>query len=392
LDCPGVVAPHLPRKGFEGATSPEQKFIGLVCGFLSGIDCLEDMAVRAQDAGFAAVPGGVCSSNRYSEFLSEFDAQQLRQLQDRLVDTSLAIRMAVAGFDEFTFILDSTKLEQFGKKQKGVAWSYDGHRGFDSLHACDTHSFPFWYAVRPGATHTADGAKEVLSAVLRKLPATCKKRLVLADSGYYAKDFFNACTQQGANFIVAMRANVYRPLMEKRTLNWFRCNPEKMRFFDGRAFEYAETVYHPEDCGRTLRVVFVRALREDHEGSLFQGQDYDYAAFATDLGMHKCDALTVFQKYRKRSNAENFLREMKNGINTRRFQFQRLNSCAAFAIAAAFSMAVMRLMAHVTGNKIIQFAKRIRDSLIRLPCEVIRHGREVTFLILSNHYQEVLRW
>ncbi len=76
-----LIAPHLPRKGFEGATTPEQKFVGLIYGFLSGIDCLEDMDVRAQDAGFSAVTGGVCSSNRYSEFLSEFDAQQLRQLQ-----------------------------------------------------------------------------------------------------------------------------------------------------------------------------------------------------------------------------------------------------------------------------------------------------------------------
>jgi hypothetical protein len=387
-----LIAPHLPRKGFEGATTPEQKFVGLIYGFLSGIDCLEDMDVRAQDAGFSAVTGGVCSSNRYSEFLSEFDAQQLRQLQDRLIETSFAMRKAVAGINEFTLVLDSTKHDQFGKKQEGVEWSYDGHRGFDSLHAYDTHGFPYWYALRSGATHTADGAEEVLSAVLRKLPTSCKKRLVLADSGYYAKDFFNACTQHGARFVVAMRANVYNALMAKRTLSWFRCNPEKMRFFDGRAFEYAETVYHPEDCGRTLRVVFVRALKEDHEGRLFQDHDYDYAAFATDMGMHECDALNVLQKYRKRSNAENFVREMKNGINTRRFQFQRLNSGAAFALAAAFSMSVMRLIAHVAGNKIIQFAKRIRDSLIRLPCEVVRHGREVTFRFMPNHFKEVLRW
>jgi Transposase DDE domain group 1 len=387
-----IIAPHLPRSGFEGATSPEQKFIGLIYGFLSGIDCLEDMDIRAQDAGFASVTGGVCSSNRYSEFLSKFNSQQLRELQDRLIDTSLAIRKSIVGMDEFTLALDSTKHDQFGLKQEGVEWSYNGHRGFDSLHAYDTHGFPYWYALRSGATHTAQGAEEVVSAVFRKLPSTCKKRLVLADSGYYSKDFFNACSQQNANFIVAMRANVYRSLIDKRSLNWLRCNPDKMRFFDGRAFEYAETVYHPEDCGRTLRVVFVRALREDHEGRLFQDQDYDYAAFATDIGMHKCDALSVLQKYRKRSNAENFVREMKNGINTRRFQFRRLNSGAAFAIAAAFSMSVMRLLAHVAGNKIIQFSKRIRDALLRLPCEVVRHGREVTFRFMSHHHQEVLRW
>jgi hypothetical protein len=140
------------------------------------------------------------------------------------------------------------------------------------------------------------------------------------------------------------------------------------------------------------RVVFVLALKEDHEGRLFQDYDYDYAAFATDLGMHECDALTVLRKYRKRSNAENFIREMKNGIDTRRFQFQRLNSGAAVALAAAFAMSLMRLISHVSKHKIVQFSKRIRDSLLRLPCEVVRHGREVTFRFMPHPHKEVLRW
>ena len=48
IECLGLaklVAPHLPRKGFEGATTPEQKFVGLVYGFLSGMDCLEDIPI-----------------------------------------------------------------------------------------------------------------------------------------------------------------------------------------------------------------------------------------------------------------------------------------------------------------------------------------------------------
>ncbi|MCA3086616.1 MAG: hypothetical protein ING65_09945 [Rhodocyclaceae bacterium] len=96
---PKLIASHLPGKGFEGTTSPEQNFMGLIYGFLSGIDCPKDMDVRAQDAGFSAVTGGVCSSNRYSEFLSEFDAQKLRQFQDRLIDTSFSMRKVAAGIN-----------------------------------------------------------------------------------------------------------------------------------------------------------------------------------------------------------------------------------------------------------------------------------------------------
>jgi hypothetical protein len=110
------------------------------------------------------------------------------------------------------------------------------------------------------------------------------------------------------------------------------------------------------------------------------------------MGMHECDALNVLQKCRKRSNAENFVREMKNGINTRRFQSQRPNSGAAFALAAAFAMSVMRLVSHVAKHKVVQFSRRIPDSLLFLPCEVVRNGEEVRFRIMSHHHKEVLRW
>lgn len=381
----------LPTKNFSGRTSPAQKFIGLVYGFACDADCLDDLEALAEDPGFESSAGKLISSNRYSEFLSNFTSVQLRKMQDVLIEMSLSLRQKTTSSDEFTLVLDSTKHQQFGLRQEGVNWSYPEYKCLDSLHAYDELGFCYWNAVRPGETHTASGSEEVISTVLRKLPSTYKKKYVLADSGFYDKDFFNTCAINNARFIVAMRSNVYSPLLQK-LLTWKR-PPQKMKFFDGRDFEFAETIYHPSDCQRTLRIVLVRSLKQDHAQGLFRGEDYNYAAFATDIGMHEMNAIDVLKKYRKRSNAENFIREMKNGINTRRFQCRRLVSNGALALAASFAHNILRFIAHLhrTGNDKIHFAKKLRNKLLNIPCQVVKHGREVIFRMVENFSREVKR-
>jgi hypothetical protein len=383
------VAPHLPSEGFKSyCSTPKQKFLGLVYGFVAGADCLEDLDVFADDAGFAAAAGPVISSNRYSEFLSAFDARHLRGLQNVLIKTSLAMRSMTHGLGNFHLIIDSTKHEQYGLKQEGVEYSYTKYRCLDSLQAYDEHGYSYWHAVRPGATHTSVGATEVISAVLSQLPVGTK-RYVLADTGYYGTEFFNACILQNAKFIVATGANVYAPILS-RPLNWRTAH--KMQFFDGRDFEYAETVHHHPGLRGALRMIIVRALREDHDRCLHAGNDYDYAAFVTNLGMHEMKATDVLRKYRKRSNAENFVRELKNGIDTRRFQCRRLVSNCAFGLAAAFAHTIIRFMAHVSDKTLVHFAKKLRNRLIHLPCMVAKHARQVTFRMSETHNREVQIW
>lgn len=385
-----ALKPHLPHKGFTGKGGPVEKYLGLVYSFVCDGDCLDDIEEQARDSGFRAVVGETVSSQRYSEFLSKFDARQVRELQNVLIKNSLGMREIIGDFKEFHLCLDSTKHEQFGFKQEGVNWTYTAHKSLDSLHAHDELGLPYWTTVRSGETHTAESAEEVISSVMSRLPSRCKRRFALADKGFYSKDFFNTCAINNTRFIVAMSATVYGPLLE-RPLNWWHA-PENVKFFDGRNFEIAETIYHPKDCARTLRVVLVRALKSDHNSGLFRDSDYDYAAFATDLGMHEFKAMEVIEKYRLRSNEENFIREMKNGVNIRRFQCRRLVANNAIAIAAALAHSFIRFTAHIYNKNIVHFAKRLRNKLLFLPAQVVRHGRAIVFRFNETHFTEVTTW
>lgn len=141
------LAPLVPIEGFVGASTPVETFLGLIYGFACGANCLDDLAVLSEDEGFLSVAGPMISSHRYSEFLAEFELQQLRELQTLLIRTSLNMHKMSHGLSEFTLALaialDSTKHEQYGFKQEGVNFSYTNERCLDSLHAYDTHGYPY---------------------------------------------------------------------------------------------------------------------------------------------------------------------------------------------------------------------------------------------------------
>ncbi len=80
------------------------------------------------------------------------------------------------------------------------------------------------------------------------------------------------------------------------------------------------------------------------------------------------------------------------GVEDSGFQCRRLVSNAAWGLAAAFAHTFLRFMAHIADNRLVQFAKRLRNRLIHLPCMVVKHARQVTFRMSEAHNREVTNW
>ena len=57
LSIAELVKPHLPTSGFHGESTPAQKYLSLITGFVCGLDCLDDRIPLAQDPGFHATAG-----------------------------------------------------------------------------------------------------------------------------------------------------------------------------------------------------------------------------------------------------------------------------------------------------------------------------------------------
>ena len=60
-------------------------------------------------------------------------------------------------------------------------------------------------------------------------------------------------------------------------------NKDRIKFYDGRECEIAETLYPLENCPHVLRVVGIRALKKELEGRkhrFYHEDNYDYYAWA----------------------------------------------------------------------------------------------------------------
>jgi hypothetical protein len=381
----------LPAYKIACQASAYEKFEAMVLGLAAGADCLDEMDRLALDPAFDAATGELVTGRSYGDFLRLYDPELLKNMSYALIDCALKLRRSLGLLgDTFTLKLDSTNHEQHGEKMEALATNYKGQWGLDSLLAFDELGFQYWIEPRQGATFTSNGSSEVIDAVLRRLPKKIR-RFVLADSGFCNNSFFTACATANAKFVCSMRSLMYEPLLG-RVKHWTKA--KKVLFHDDRDCEVASSVYYPKSSREALRVVFMRALKEGEQtAALFSDARYNYHAFVTNIGEH--DGLTneeVILFYRKRSDVENFIKEIKNGFDLKHFPCQKLTANRAYALMAAFAQNLVRYTAYVESPKRPHFAKVLRFKMLMLPVQVVRHARSVSFRFMTHHKEEVEIW
>lgn len=387
VNLKGMTRDHLPvslrkRAGHE---SSYEKIRSMVLAFVAGADSFLSQERLIDDAGYSALCPKASSDATYQAYLRKFTAKDAYFLNSRLTDLSLKLRNALfAKEQDFILDIDSTVHQQYGKKMESVGFNYNGVWGLDSLQAFDQFGFQYWMELRAGGTFTSNGVPLVISNVLKKVHRS-KRKIVRADSGMCNTDVFNACFTANAKYVIAMREQMLEPLLPY-IANFKRST--KIKFRDGRSCEIAHHIYRTKESHAPSRVVVIRAPKKQRE--LF-GDPYDYHAWVTTLGAHEMTDEEVILLYHGRGNAENFIRELKNGFDMFHFPCRKLLVNRVYGIIAAIAYNLSRYAGHVLSPKAPHFSKIVRSKLVNLACQVIKKARR-TFLRFNEHaYKEVRR-
>ena len=371
----------------------------LILVMVAGADCLDDMRDYGNDLAFEALFDGskVYSPKAIADLLRSFSPQNSRQFNQALIKTAYAQRLqAKPSRKSIIFDIDSTSNPQSAKKMEGVTYNYKGILGLDTIHVFDELGLQYWSDVRPGNTHTAKDSQLIVHEVLQQLPLKLRGHspLFRADSGYCKTAFFNACAAKGAQFVVCMRSLMYRPLISQVS-DWETQSvddPDRVLMLGGRECEIGETVYRSKHCPFDMRVIILRTEKEGQEGLLFEEEDkYEYRAWVTTLeaSVKPREAVKIYQK---RGHAENFIKEAKYGFDMKHYPLQKLNANRAFGTAAAFAYNLIRFVALLDNPERPRFAKAIRKRFVQIPCQVVRHAREICFNFMDDHFKEVNYW
>jgi hypothetical protein len=394
------LAEAVPAKT-SGVGRSLSKLKQLILGLVAGAECLDDWDRLSTDGGFLAACGWKAyTAKSFGDFLRSFKPVHCKLLNRGVVENAFSLREAIFGrTDSITIDLDSTSNEQYGKKMEGVVRNYKGINCLDTIQAFDEYGIQYWSDVRPGNTHTASGSLEIVHEIFSRMPKTENysemRRYLRADRGYCKIDLFNACMVKKVGFVIGLRQLMLRPLIS-RINEWRRedgNDTNRILFQGNRECEVGETVYQPKRSPNIFRVVAIRAVKVGRESQLIKGDaDYDYYGWVTSIGYSEMSARRIVLFYRARGNAENFIREVKNGLDMHHYPCQKLTANRAFSAIGAFAYNILRFLALSANPKKPQFSKAIRFQLIDLPCQVICHAGEVIFRFMNHHFKEVAYW
>ncbi len=368
----------LPKKKLKLGILQSDKFKTLIFKFICGGDSLDDLDWLRLDTAFKTVTSGGIAPTTAGEFLRSFSTRSIELLEEQLTLIALKLRQIIFPDDkDFELSIDSTPHIQTGLKMEGLQYDYKNNWGLNSLNAYDQYGLSYGFQLRPGATYSANGAGAMIRNILSKVPSHMNKK-VRGDSAYCNLEVMNTCFAQEAKFALAMKANIYKKILEdnKNTIKWKKT---RIKFFDSDECEIANAVYAPEGLQgniKALRVVFIRAPKDD---------EYRYFAICTNIFQHEWDAKQVIKFYRGRANCENFIKEQKYGLDFKHFPCKKLDANRVYGLIGTIAYNMMRATSFLIRNKGC-LSKKIRKLLLEIPAQVVSHARRLTIKI--NHIRK----
>jgi len=238
------------------------------------------------------------------------------------------------------------------------------------------------------------------------------ERFFRADSAYGKHVVFSALKAQSVKFTIVLRDNIGRYVRNKNRnlLNWRKTD---LYFFDSKDCQVAMALY-PVKCLGNLRVVFIRKKKSDEEIEnqldlleKYEPEEHDYKHYSiiTNIPASEMNEEEVIEFYRGRANCENYIKEQKYGYDFLHFPCKRFVANQIWGLIGTFAHNMTRFLSFCMDQKekrvrgkdgevktVIQlgyFAKKVRNTLVKIPCQVVRSAHRVK-LKINIKQKEVL--
>ena len=398
--------------------------------------CLEDIELRRNDEVFLDALGArrIPDPTTAGDFCRRFTPQDVQALLDIFND----IRpKAWAGrpaefFAQARIDLDGTLVGTRGECKQGMDIAYNGTWGYHPLvvSLADTQEV-LSLVNRPGNRPSHEGAAaEVDRAIRVCLQGGFRQVLVRGDTDFTQTQHLDRwdddpCVQ----FIFGIDAmpNLHVLADDLPAAAWQplarpprylvqtepRRRPEnvKQRIVVGRGFQdtrligeaVAELEYRPTACRKSYRLVVVRKDLSVEQGERVLFDDYRYFFYLTND--RTSPAADIVFLANDRCNQENLHAQLKSGVRALTAPVDNLVSNWAYMVMTALAWNLKAWLALLLPERPGRWAERHRreqravltmefkrfvNAFIRVPCQVVRTGRQLVYRLLAwNPWQPI---
>ena len=388
-----LVGRYLPIPGSNRGFNPSVMVDTLVLMLQGGGRSLEDLRELKNEEGLMKLIGHneIPESDTVGDWLRRMGDPKTGQLGfeglDGVRDKLNERILKRDGIKEYTLDADATEI--IGEKADAL-FTYNGNKGYMPMlgflyetPVCLLDGF------REGNVAVAFGQKEFYMGCKNRMSLGKRIGYYRGDSASYQAELFNQLEEDGVRY--AITADQDKAVKSAIALipsgDW----EEAVR---GCGYELAETVHCMNGTKKAFRLVVKREIRRQRD--LFEGKGgaYFYHAVATKWLEEEKNTLEVLEWHNQRGEAENFNKEVKNGIGMERMPCGQSYANAVFfrigVIAYNLFIGFKRLSCPESWMK--QTIATFRWEMVQIAGRIVKHaGKTVLKLMIDLEKLELFK-
>jgi hypothetical protein len=389
FEIKSLLVHELPLKKRNRGFTSWNKFYAGILGFIAGADCLDDFDWYGNDPLFLKLTNSP-SSETMGKFLRVFHPRKVENIRKIIPVLAFRIRLSLEpNCYKIIFKMDSTDHQQYGVKSEGVSYGYRKELCLNSQNIFDDKGLLYGFKLRAGNTYSSIDATELLEESFSKIPKNIKKYFV-ADSAYSTMEIYNSLINHNCSFVINLKTNIWKPILTKNK-NHIKWVNTKIRFFESNDCQIASASYPLKGLPdrEHLRVVFIRTknLNPTKENNF----PYKYYAVVTNMSESEMSNETVIKFYRRRSQVENNIKDIKNGLDFHHFPCMNLKANNVWGLIGVIAYNLMRFASFAVVPEKGCFVETTRKRIVAIAGEVITHARSIEIRMMNYICKEVQR-
>jgi hypothetical protein len=412
--------------------------LNIAYNILAGGTCLEDLELRRNDEVYLDALGArrIPDPTTAGDFCRRFQTDhQVLTLMETINEVRLKVwKQQDASFFKLAVLdVDGTITPTFGQSKEGMNISYDGQWGYHPLMVSLANTKePLYLLNRPGNRPSHEGADGYLDKAIELCRRAGFLRVLLrGDTDFMQTWKLDEWDRSGyVTFIFG--ADARKPMIAraqqlpekawrrlKRAAKYQvkttpRARPDNVkeqvvrekRFknFVLQWEDVAEFEHRPHLCRQSYRMIVLRKKISIEQGQEKLFEEYRYLFYITNDRTSTAEQIVFTAN--DRGDQENLIEQHKNGVRALRNPLDNLHSNWAYMVMASLAWTLKawcglllpappgrwheRYEAQRQAVLKMEF-KRFTNSLIQLPCQIVRTGRRLVYRLLSwNPWMPVL--
>ena len=215
------------------------------------------------------------------------------------------------GIKEYTLDVDATEIIA---EKESASFTYKGNKGYmPNLGFLYENNICLYDEFREGNVSPGYGQAGFYIECKKRMPRGKRIGYYRADSASYQAELINELEGDGVKWAITadQDSSVKAEIASIGKDGW-------KEPIEGCGYEVAETVHSMNKTNKAFRLVIKRARREQGELFRMAGGYYIYHVIATNWGIEEKDSEQVIAWHNQRGEAENFNKELKNGLGMER--------------------------------------------------------------------------